>query len=71
MIWNVSTSTDYNVTNVGATRHERIGDHHHFKPDGTATASTIYVADTAATTGHKYKIYVYPGTGLSRLVSNW
>ena len=43
-----------------------------FHPDGSADAGTFYVEDTATNTaGHRYKVYVYQGTGMARLVSDW
>jgi Tfp pilus assembly protein FimT len=43
-----------------------------FYPDGSADKATFYVADTnASKTSNFFKIYVYQGTGLARVVSNW
>jgi prepilin-type N-terminal cleavage/methylation domain-containing protein len=40
-----------------------------FFPDGTATSNTVYMKDVR---GMKmYKVFVYPATGLSRIVDSW
>ena len=67
-IWSISSSTDAAVdgsagTQMGVSKTIR------FFPDGSADPVTVYICDLNKQ--HKFKIYVYPGTGLARLVSNW
>jgi prepilin-type N-terminal cleavage/methylation domain-containing protein len=72
-IWNITSSTDYNSSNAGGsqvTGNKLIM----FYPDGTSdsTGKTIYVADTKATNkSNQFKIFVYPATGMARLVNIW
>ena len=40
-----------------------------FLPDGRATSATVYVNDLGGTS--RYKIYVYPATGMARMVEGW
>jgi prepilin-type N-terminal cleavage/methylation domain-containing protein len=67
-IWNLTDTTDVAIDNSGSamagTRTLT------FFPDGSATRATIYVNDSARGTT-RYKVYVYAGTGMARLVSNW
>ncbi len=71
-IWSVSASTDSaNNFNPAFSSMVSTPGTITFYPDGSATAATVYIADTAATAGHKYKVYVYAGTGLARLVDHW
>ncbi|MGZ3405407.1 MAG: hypothetical protein ACXVAN_03120, partial [Polyangia bacterium] len=72
-VWNVIDATDYAANNAGAsqvTGTKTIL----FYPDGTSdtTGKTIYVSDTkGSNNANKFKIYVYPATGMSRLVNQW
>lgn len=72
-IWNLTNSTDAATSNAGgvqATGVKVIT----FKPDGSSdtTGKTIYVADTnGSNKSNQFKIFVYPGTGMARLVNIW
>lgn len=69
-VHNITKSTDYNANKAGSAMSSATTIV--FYPDGTADRATFYVADTnASKTGNQYKVYVYPGTALARLVSNW
>lgn len=77
-IWNVSATCDDKASNAGSApvTGARLL---YFRPDGTVgntqsaiAGATFYVSDNAGTpTGNQYKVYVYPVTGMPRLVSNW
>jgi prepilin-type N-terminal cleavage/methylation domain-containing protein len=69
LVWNINNATDWNVNNSGSQMAGQLSVT--FYPNGTATAATVYIADTAATKGNLYKIYVYPGTGMARLIDTW
>jgi Tfp pilus assembly protein FimT len=71
-VWNVFASLDVatNAGNAAAAQMSGV-QYIQFKPDGSATAATVYVSDKGKGKGNQYKIYVYPGTGMSRLVNNW
>jgi len=78
-IWNVVYTTDETTSNNGgaqvtATRYFYI------KPDGTVgdtqttiAGATFYVSDLRGTANasNQYKVYVYPLTGMPRLVNQW
>jgi prepilin-type N-terminal cleavage/methylation domain-containing protein len=68
-VWNISTTTDVSATNNGAqmTAAKTVT----FYPNGTATPGTVYFCDTSAATANQYKVFVYPGTGMARLVDVW
>jgi prepilin-type N-terminal cleavage/methylation domain-containing protein len=68
-VWNISDTTDLSADNSGS-KMSSIKTVTFF-PNGTADKATVYVADTAGTTGNKYKVYVYPGTAMTRLVDSW
>jgi Tfp pilus assembly protein FimT len=73
-IWNIYAGTDVNVNHAGSSQMASgTTTYIQFKPDGSATAATIYVNDRTGGSGkgNQYKVYVYPGTGMSRLVNNW
>jgi prepilin-type N-terminal cleavage/methylation domain-containing protein len=40
-----------------------------FFPDGTASASTVFVNDV--NNAHRYKVYVFSATGMARMVDQW
>lgn len=71
MLWSISDATDRSVD--GSTTTPWLGTHAVvFRPDGTADAATFYVADRGgANAANHYKIYVYAGTGMARLVNRW
>jgi len=68
-VWNINSATDWNANNSSAqmTAQKSVT----FYPNGTATPATVYVADTAGNKGNFYKVYVYAGTGLTRLSDTW
>jgi prepilin-type N-terminal cleavage/methylation domain-containing protein len=69
-VHNITRSTDYNANKAGTAMSSATTIV--FYPDGTADKATFYVGDTnSGKTGNQYKIYVYQGTALARLVSNW
>jgi prepilin-type N-terminal cleavage/methylation domain-containing protein len=75
-IWNINATLDRTTDLHGATQAALTANQLIFYPDGKATQATVYINDkTSATvatnTGNRYKIYVYSGTGMARLVNNW
>jgi prepilin-type N-terminal cleavage/methylation domain-containing protein len=70
-IWNIATVTDNAASGGSSGSKMSAALTVTFFPDGTASAATVYVCDTQATPGHKSKVLVYPGTGLSKLVDKW
>jgi prepilin-type N-terminal cleavage/methylation domain-containing protein len=67
-VWSVSVTTD--VSGGGSSGGPlSVPKSVIFYPDGSASASTIYVADARA--GNRYRLYVYSATGLSRLAEGW
>ena len=68
LVWQVSTTTDVvGGTTLGAVlvAPKSVV----FYPDGSATPSTVYVADARG--GNRYRLYVYSATGLTRLAEGW
>jgi type II secretory pathway pseudopilin PulG len=76
-IWNITATVPDIATNAGAsqmTSNVNIT----FYPTGATTTGASNVAPTGATVfvcdktgGHRYKVFAYAGTGLSRLVTTW
>jgi prepilin-type N-terminal cleavage/methylation domain-containing protein len=75
-LWNITSSCDQTTNNAGATQmsgNKVIT----FNSDGTITnpsgtrsgGTTFYVSDKNG--ANKYKVYVFGGTGLARVVNNW
>lgn len=66
-LFSVDNTTDWKTSNPGSqmTGTQTIT----FYPDGSATPATVYVSDRNG--GNQFKVYVYAGTGMARLVSNW
>lgn len=71
-IWNVTTTTD-NATNSSGAQMSGTGPTITFFPDGSASARTVYVADRTpgSAPANRFKVFVYRGTGMARMVSNW
>jgi prepilin-type N-terminal cleavage/methylation domain-containing protein len=69
LVWNINNATDWDTNNSGAQMSGQKSVT--FYPNGTATAATVYVADSASVKHYFYKVYVYGGTGLARLVDTW
>ena len=67
-VWAIRSSTDVGTTNPGAGPISSTSNVIAY-PDGTASASTVYVCDTNSQA--KYKVYVYSATGMARLVGGW
>lgn len=67
LIFNVDGTTDWKTSTPGTQMSgtQTIT----FYPDGSATPATVYVSDQDG--GNQFKVYVYAGTGMARLVSNW
>jgi hypothetical protein len=75
LIWNITSKPSDSAANAGPnpmTGFVSIT----FYPNGvvstatsTPTGATVYVCDK--TGKHQYKVYAFPGTGLSKLVNTW
>jgi prepilin-type N-terminal cleavage/methylation domain-containing protein len=67
-VWNITTTTDLTTNNgTQMTTAKTVT----FYPNGTATAGTVYVCDTSNATTNHFKVFVYAGTGMARLVDQW
>jgi prepilin-type N-terminal cleavage/methylation domain-containing protein len=68
-LWSISSTTDTTAqTPAQSTVNKQIT----FYPDGSATASTLYVSDeNGSVKSDHYKVYVYSATGMARLVNQW
>jgi prepilin-type N-terminal cleavage/methylation domain-containing protein len=69
VIWAAATPA---ITTVGASPAQDDGLPHEvfYKPDGTATASTVYLKDQSSTP-HYYRVLVYHATGSSYARQTW
>lgn len=75
-LWNATGTVDVAANNAGSAQAITTAVIT-FYPDGTVTGpaggsasgATLYVCDKTQT--NRYKVYVYGGSGMSRLVGNW
>ncbi len=83
-MWNVTATTDQSANNAGGSATTTAGNivfnangtlssatsNIVFNPDGTSSGGTIYLTDAKGKMAF-YKVYVYPATGMARMVSRW
>ncbi len=75
-IWNITATPNDTAAHAGTTQATGTFDITFYPTgvvttggNGTSTGATVYVCDK--TVQHKYKVFVYGGTGLSKLVTTW
>lgn len=69
LLFNIDHTTDYKTSTPGTQMTGTQVATITFRPDGSATPATVYIADGNGT--NQLKVYVFAGTGMARLVSNW
>ena len=70
MLWSAAAGAQATPTGATPTEGGGLPYNVYFKPDGTATASTIYLRDRAGSV-HYYRVYIYQATGSSYVRESW
>jgi prepilin-type N-terminal cleavage/methylation domain-containing protein len=76
LIWNITANSTDSAASAGATPMTSNASITFYPSgtvttlgNGTATGATVFVCDK--TTSHRYKVFAFRGTGLSKLVNTW
>ncbi|HEY7955793.1 MAG TPA: type II secretion system protein [Polyangia bacterium] len=69
LLFDIDSTTDYKTSTPGTQLTSAQTKTITFRPDGTATPATVYISDGNG--NNAFKVYVFAGTGMARLVSGW
>jgi len=70
ILWSAAAGVQATPTGTTPTQNAGLPYTMYFKPDGTATPSTIYLRDRGGSV-HYYRIYIYQATGSSYVRESW
>jgi len=69
-LWSAAAGAQATATGATPAQNTGLPYNLYFKPDGTGTASTIYVKDHTSAP-HYYRVYVYQATGSAYVRESW